>query len=204
MAQIKDFELYDINEKGTVVSYAKNKKGKILKPQKASQSKKKYTQVRLFNDEYRRGKLQYIHRLVWETFKGEIPADREIDHIDGDPHNNHIDNLQLITRRENVRKWLKEEYGQLIRDHRDEIIKDYLELGSYGKVGKKWGVHEQSIRRTIKYVVLGVNKDGTRSEKKYENKQKDMFMTLDLRKKEVREKLGLLIGYQFSEKYEKK
>ena len=44
----------------------------------------------------------YLHRLVYETFKGPIPKDMEIDHIDGNKHNNHIDNLRLVTPKENA------------------------------------------------------------------------------------------------------
>ena len=42
-----------------------------------------------------------IHRLVWETFKGEIPEGLEIDHIDNNRKNNSLSNLQLVTRAEN-------------------------------------------------------------------------------------------------------
>lgn len=42
-----------------------------------------------------------VHRLVWETFNGEIPSDLEIDHKTNDRKNNSLDNLQLVTRAEN-------------------------------------------------------------------------------------------------------
>jgi len=40
-------------------------------------------------------KHYYFHRLMWETFKGEIPEDKQINHLDGVKMNNHIDNLEL-------------------------------------------------------------------------------------------------------------
>lgn len=47
-----------------------------------------------------------IHRLVWETFNGEIPSDLEIDHIDNNRKNNRLSNLQLVSRKENQQlKW---------------------------------------------------------------------------------------------------
>ncbi len=46
-------------------------------------------------------KPYYIHRVVWEVFNGEIPADKEIDHIDRDKTNNNLDNLRLVTHSEN-------------------------------------------------------------------------------------------------------
>ena len=45
-----------------------------------------------------------IHRFVFECFKGEIPVDKQVDHIDNDKSNNQIINLQLLTPSENTRK----------------------------------------------------------------------------------------------------
>ena len=42
------------------------------------------------------------HRLVYAWFKDDIPAKYDVDHIDGDPMNNSLDNLQLLTRKENL------------------------------------------------------------------------------------------------------
>lgn len=43
------------------------------------------------------GRRYYIHRLVWLFEKGEWPT-QEIDHINGDPHDNRIENLRDVTR----------------------------------------------------------------------------------------------------------
>jgi len=42
------------------------------------------------------------HRLVWNFWYGEIPEKMEIDHIDGNPQNNKIENLRLCTHQENM------------------------------------------------------------------------------------------------------
>lgn len=42
------------------------------------------------------------HRLVYEAFAGEIPKGLEIDHIDGDKHNNDITNLRAINHSQNM------------------------------------------------------------------------------------------------------
>lgn len=47
------------------------------------------------------GKGYYIHRLVWLWHHGKWP-DHQIDHIDGDPLNNRIENLRDATNRENA------------------------------------------------------------------------------------------------------
>jgi hypothetical protein len=46
-------------------------------------------------------KTWYVHRLVWEVLHGPIPAGMEIDHLDANPANNRINNLQLVTGQQN-------------------------------------------------------------------------------------------------------
>jgi hypothetical protein len=43
-----------------------------------------------------------MHRLLWYWHYGELPEDREINHIDGTRTNNNIHNLELVTHRENA------------------------------------------------------------------------------------------------------
>lgn len=48
-------------------------------------------------------KYKRVHRLIWETFNGEIkPKHLTIDHIDCNKQNNSINNLRLLTRSENT------------------------------------------------------------------------------------------------------
>ena len=37
-----------------------------------------------------------LHRVVWEHHKGEIPKGYDIHHVDGNKHNNRIENLNLV------------------------------------------------------------------------------------------------------------
>ena len=41
-------------------------------------------------------------RLIYASFFGQIPKGKEIDHKDGDRLNNHINNLRLVTHKENM------------------------------------------------------------------------------------------------------
>ena len=43
-----------------------------------------------------------VHRLVWLTFKGQIPEGMQINHIDENKFNNRLDNLELMTPKENA------------------------------------------------------------------------------------------------------
>ena len=170
---IHGYNGYTITQQGNVVSH-KQTKPKFLKPQRATQSKKGYYQVRLFNGEYQKGKLYYIHRLVWETFKGEIPNGYEIDHMDANTFNNNIENLQLLTRRENNHKHSKKRWGRQLREYRDEMIKDYELLGGFQKVADKWNVSFNSAYRVIRNITHIV-KDGKYILVKYDDSINDKW-----------------------------
>lgn len=46
----------------------------------------------------------FVHRFIWALYRGAIPHDKTVDHIDGDKLNNHIDNLQLLSAEANAIK----------------------------------------------------------------------------------------------------
>ena len=50
---------------------------------------------------YRGGRLR-VHIMVHETFIGQITKGHEINHIDGNKHNNHYRNLEMCTKQENM------------------------------------------------------------------------------------------------------
>ena len=53
-----------------------------------------------------RGRTFEVHPLVWDAFGNKVRQGTglQVDHIDEDSMNNHIDNLQLLTQRENISK----------------------------------------------------------------------------------------------------
>ena len=57
-----------------------------------------YSQVTLNKKSY------YLHNLIWIYFNGEITKGLEVDHIDNNRRNNTIENLQLLTHSDNLRK----------------------------------------------------------------------------------------------------
>lgn len=46
-------------------------------------------------------RMKKVHRLVYEAFRGPIPAGMEINHLDENPANNWLENLETCTRKEN-------------------------------------------------------------------------------------------------------
>ena len=45
-----------------------------------------------------------LHRYIYETFVGEIPAGYLVTHINGDRLNNTLGNLKIVSRKENALK----------------------------------------------------------------------------------------------------
>lgn len=73
------------------------KKGKILTP---SPNLTNHCQVILKEGD--RIAYPFVHRLVWEAFNGPIPEGMQINHLDENPLNNRLDNLSLVTPKENT------------------------------------------------------------------------------------------------------
>lgn len=99
--------LYQVSNFGQVRSLdrmvnAKNdskmlKKGIILKPRI---NEKGYQRVHLCKDG--KGKQFRVHRLVYEAFCGEIPSGMEVNHINEVKTDNRLENLNLLSRKDNV------------------------------------------------------------------------------------------------------
>ena len=79
--------------------------GKVLNMDRQIELKQsksgKYYRV---NMAYGINKKILIHRGVWEAFNGEIPEGMDVDHIDNNPANNALSNLQVLSRKDNLKK----------------------------------------------------------------------------------------------------
>lgn len=96
MSKFRNYSNYDIYQDGKIWSY---KYKKFLKPKT---SKDGYQQVCLVNNEGKK-KMYYVHRVVYEAVTGEpILEGMQVNHIDEDKTNNHINNLNLMTPKENI------------------------------------------------------------------------------------------------------
>lgn len=78
-----------------------------------------------------------MHRIVYATFKGKIPKDTEINHIDGNKLLNRIDNLEIASRKENAKhasihdlyQFGEKHYKSIFTNDEVEQICQYLENG---------------------------------------------------------------------------
>lgn len=97
--QITDYPNYWISDYGRI----KDRKGNIKVLQKNQGKKKQYYRVKLYKD----GEVKkfYVHRLVGEYFITGYSPNLVINHKDGDPFNNHFENLEWVTQSENVAHW---------------------------------------------------------------------------------------------------
>lgn len=67
-----------------------------------------------------------IHRIVASVFLGNEENKPEVNHIDGNPLNNRLDNLEWVTSSENkIHSWRTGLRGTSIYDYEREIIEDY-------------------------------------------------------------------------------
>jgi len=95
--EIKGFNNYEVSNYGNV----RNFKTKYILKQSFNQS---YTCVGLSKKGVTN--IKYIHKLVAIAFLNHVPCGHKlvVNHIDFDKRNNNLDNLEIITQRENANK----------------------------------------------------------------------------------------------------
>lgn len=85
-------------------------------------------------------KTYEVHRILARTFLWE-PWDLQVNHIDGNKQNNHISNIEYVTRSENMkhafRIWLKTISEKLKQKNRERLsipvekLKDWVVVATY-------------------------------------------------------------------------
>lgn len=120
-----DFSKYEVHEDGTIFSKTRNRNLKCYT------SKRGYNYVCLrcnggYSDTFQ------LHRVIYYFFNGEIPEGMQVNHIDEDKSNNVLNNLNLLTPRDNSN------YGA-----RNEKI-------SISRIGKTWSEESKNHLREVK------------------------------------------------------
>tara|TARA_R110000737_G_C14550473_1_gene480567 strand:- start:503 stop:1012 length:510 start_codon:yes stop_codon:yes gene_type:complete len=97
---IKDYPDYQVSNKGNVKSFKAGKE-RILKP---GVTKGGYLAINLCKD--KKSITKKIHKLVSIAFLGHIPSgmDLVINHINHTKDDNRVENLEIVTSRENTNK----------------------------------------------------------------------------------------------------
>lgn len=108
--QITELPDYYITNTGQVfstrISPRYNKKG-VMREVRPKINKSGYLYIGGYsgNGADKKRKWLRIHRVVYTEFIGPIPEGMEIDHISNVKTDNRVENLQMLTRLENIRKW---------------------------------------------------------------------------------------------------
>ena len=102
-----------------------------------------------------------VHRVIWFIHHGAIPKDLVIDHIDRDPSNNSINNLRLVTMKQNAenRSMMKNNTSGFRGVHYDITNK----------------VFKASIRHHNIVMSLGTFSNPKEASRAYETKRKELF-----------------------------
>lgn len=88
---------------------------------------------------------RYVHRMVCETFLNDIPPTHQVDHIDKNTFNNHIDNLRIIPIAENTGKsGNNNNNAKLTKKQVDEIREIGRSISGY-KIAEMYGVSAGTI-----------------------------------------------------------
>lgn len=92
LGRVKSLDRYVLNHGTSVL-----KKSKIISQLDNGHG---YKTVQLnFNN---KSKKEYVHRLVYKSFCGEIPIGFEINHISKCKHQNNVENLEILSHKENM------------------------------------------------------------------------------------------------------
>lgn len=150
---IKGYEgKYQISNYGNVRSFTRWGNGKILKGGCTKPNPQKYKFVGLVGNGRKDVKQYYIHRLVAEYFCDNPNKYDEVNHIDGNTFNNHADNLEWCTHKQNMENAVKR--GVLIEGHLSERgakhprAKAVLQYTKNGEFVKEWGSVSEIMRET--------------------------------------------------------
>jgi|DEB0MinimDraft_6_1074348.scaffolds.fasta_scaffold124969_2 hypothetical protein len=87
-------------------------------------------------------KMIKVHRIVYESFFGDIEKGLHVDHIDGNKQNNKLENLQAITPRENNEKKFRDKNG---RCGYKPMGKKFQVRKSYGGISYSLGVYDTEV-----------------------------------------------------------
>jgi hypothetical protein len=153
--EIKGFERYKVSSFGRVFGVS----GEEISQRKATNG---YLRVNLRKGDvpYEKPTVMAVHRLVAEAFIPEIEGKSYVNHIDGNKHNNRIENLEWCTPKENsTHAWnTKPEYRAFCMENikkthfangkRIKVVfasGETKEFNSKREVAKYFGCNEKTI-----------------------------------------------------------
>lgn len=93
-----------------------------------------------------------VSKLVYETFNGKIPDGMQIDHINNNPEDNRLDNLQILTPSENTKKIYED--NKLFWPGRPKrkikCLNDGIVYDSIKEASQALNLYKQNINKVLK------------------------------------------------------
>lgn len=137
------FDHYYISSKGRVWN---SKTKRLLK---GDISNKGYLRVHLHNKNIQR--KYSVHRLVALAFIVNPNCKKTVNHIDGDKLNNHIENLEWLTLKENIKHAQKNGLRLIVKNEQIERAVSLRKLGyTYKEISEELGYSDETASRYIR------------------------------------------------------
>lgn len=158
---LKDYPGYGVSADGRV--WTKKKRGRGCLTEYATWREKKQT-----NGAYlmvwlsqKKGPVD-VHVLVALAFLGGIPKGYEVNHKDGNTHNNHVDNLEVVTKLQNLQHAWQLGLNKVAKPKlTPDIVREIRKLAAQGIPQKviaqqfgldQSGVSDIHLRKTWKHI----------------------------------------------------
>lgn len=134
---------------------------RVEKLPKPCSGREQYLSIQLWNQGQK--KKICVHNLVAKVFLGEIPEGYVVDHINNNPSDNYVTNLQIVTVAENGKKAAKHSYGMKLGSklkggfNYDLRVIAYIRY-RYQELGYYYGVLEKISREVEDKFGVKLNK----------------------------------------------
>lgn len=164
MKKIEKYPMYYATKDGQIFS---KKSNKFLKQ---NFDKQGYSRVSIYVGDYK-SKTIKVHRLIAETYLSNEDYKLDVNHIDGNKENNSINNLEWVTRGENMRHAFKNKL-KTITQVQINLVKNRL---SKKIINKETGIIYNSIKDAAKEMGYNYSQFKNNFNKKRKNNTKFIF-----------------------------
>lgn len=119
----------------------------------------------------------FIHREIARLFLGDCPSGYVINHIDGNPLNNNINNLEYISQSDNILHSIivlnkTNTTNNIIANN---VCNDYLNNLSITDLAIKYNKHRSTIYRILKKYNVKINNSNSRDNQQPSHKYKYIY-----------------------------
>jgi hypothetical protein len=130
--RVAGYPHYEVSSLGRVKNVTS---GRFLRPSVSTRKGKNYSFLRVCLTNGHGAKPYSVHRIAAAAFLGPRPDGTEIDHADGNPLNNAIENLSYVTHAENMRRATRVPKGEghLRAKITDDVVREIRRREAAGR-----------------------------------------------------------------------